>query len=451
MVVPAGVVVRGSLQVHVLSPARTPKPVDVPIPKNNVAGSSSLFSAQTHGSRTQVGCMIASEPLPPLHPPSASRPKVSLVSTGRDHAATQPVKLPGLRAHLPLQQQPPPSNSRRVEPLPQMPPSLELERLEKPELLEVAKLPPDWQALCNRRETAVSDLLAIATQAPRSKAGRRKLGVVMGEYRSCMCALVEALLEWEEAFETNKRLQEEYHTEVVRRVEYAREYELDRRRGRAAVSAIQEHATQFQSIHAEPSVDAGRASPPLFSKTAMRVACTPFGEGIRPESWDGTDYLLKVLTDIWRLPLPCCSDPFVLTWLKGSDLSAEKTNAKDLSQLQTAEKALKRRLHGELRGRFSALVALEDAVASAISTPDRTDTLRLSHEAVEGWLQLSGMLYSDGASGFLRLKKEQNKSKKMADLSATFSVGPQPSQKKKRGKPKKAESSESAAMLLPEC
>lgn len=32
--------------------------------------------------------------------------------------------------------------------------------------------------------------------------------------------------------------------------------------------------------------------------------------------WTGFNYLLKVLTDFWRLPLPCSSDPFTLEWFR---------------------------------------------------------------------------------------------------------------------------------------
>ena len=38
--------------------------------------------------------------------------------------------------------------------------------------------------------------------------------------------------------------------------------------------------------------------------------------------WDGLNYLLKMCTDIWRLPLPTMTDPFGLRWFAGSEYDA---------------------------------------------------------------------------------------------------------------------------------
>jgi hypothetical protein len=34
--------------------------------------------------------------------------------------------------------------------------------------------------------------------------------------------------------------------------------------------------------------------------------------------WEGANYLLKMMTDVWILPLPTMTDPFFLSWFEMS-------------------------------------------------------------------------------------------------------------------------------------
>ena len=72
-----------------------------------------------------------------------------------------------------------------------------------------------------------------------------------------------------------------------------------------------------------------RLAPTIYSSYALRFVTMPPSEIARPREgaglWDGFNYLLKIMTDVWRLPLPTASDPFFLRWFEppaGSDPEA---------------------------------------------------------------------------------------------------------------------------------
>ena len=291
-----------------------------------------------------------------------------------------------------------------------------LDELKKPELLEMDTVPNEWQSLCARREAVVSELLAQGQQ-PTSGSSRARLRELIGQLRISSCRLVEALLKWREGFRRNHIAQKAYEEELERR---RREHELaDRRRGRA-----NSPASVTTSVTGGGSNSAVQAAlPQLFTKAGLRIACTHPDDGQRPETQDGTDYLLKMLTDVWRLPLPSCSDPFALQWFKGSEFAAEKTNTKELAQLKASEKALKRAMQSELHGQLDTIMAVEEAVAKHVCSPGEShDRTSSSRQDFESWRMLAELLYHNGASGFLQMKRKQGLSKHLAVLSSTFSL-----------------------------
>ena len=110
-----------------------------------------------------------------------------------------------------------------------------------------------------------------------------------------------------------------------------------------------------------------RAPPPpnIFSQYSLRFACTPPTESSRtresPGLWDGLNYLLKMGTDVCRLPLPTMSDPFFLRWFKGTEFDAELTNSRsDVRRMMAAETAFKRLF---TREQSLAIEAIESTVA----------------------------------------------------------------------------------------
>ena len=98
---------------------------------------------------------------------------------------------------------------RRIEPAPPPPPPLALPPLEKPEIVEVGEVPTGWDALCERREAAVEALLELASgkNPPKGKAAHKRLRPLICELRLSSCALVEALIDWQEDVERNQRVQ----------------------------------------------------------------------------------------------------------------------------------------------------------------------------------------------------------------------------------------------------
>ena len=66
--------------------------------------------------------------------------------------------------------------------------------------------------------------------------------------------------------------------------------------------------------------------------------------------------MLKMLTDVYVLPLPCASDPFALRWFADTEFAADATNSpEDCARFHAAELTLKRLLLPEHYACMSAL------------------------------------------------------------------------------------------------
>ena len=217
------------------------------------------------------------------------------------------------------------------------PAALELEPLEKPDFATLPPTPDNWAELCDAREDAVEALLAHARDREWAKSapGRAELARLLATWRRSGLALVQAVAAWQQAIETSLLEREAYHADVLARAELHREYELDRRRGRAAVAAAQATLADYTAKCDKEGGGGGRGGvsklrasmPPLFSSTALRVACQPISAGSRPERWNaGVDYLLKMVTDVWRVPLPSFTDPFALRWLEHTQCAADEAH-----------------------------------------------------------------------------------------------------------------------------
>ena len=116
----------------------------------------------------------------------------------------------------------------------------------------------------------------------------------------------------------------------------------------------------------------GKAPPPaLFSAYSLRFACHPPNEGGRtreaPGLWDGINYILKMATDVWRLPVPSMSDPFTLRWFGGTSYDANDHHAPaELNRMMAAEAALKRLFPKPVA---SAMEAVESTIAIRMVRP----------------------------------------------------------------------------------
>ena len=98
--------------------------------------------------------------------------------------------------------------------------------------------------------------------------------------------------------------------------------------------------------------------------------------------YNGSNYLLKMLTDMDGLPLPGGSDPFFLRWwADDTTLSALATNGADqVRRMMDAEGTIKRALSAEACKRLSAL---ESTVGLRMASMQQHGALAPCARAVE--------------------------------------------------------------------
>ena len=128
--------------------------------------------------------------------------------------------------------------------------------------------------------------------------------------------------------------------------------------------------------------------------------------------WSGLDYVLKAMTDVWRLPMPTATDPFGLRWFRGDpQLSAEATNgAESVPRMMAAETALKRLLSRDELLAMSALevsTGLRMAAAQQVTTPSMAAASVDVHTQAADWRTLALVMYLHGAAGYNAAKRRQ--------------------------------------------
>ena len=188
------------------------------------------------------------------------------------------------------------------------------------------------------------------------------------------------------------------------------------------------------------------APPPLFSAYSLKFACHPPADMGKtreaPGLWDGLNYILKITSDVWRLPLPTMSDPFGLRWFQGTEYDAASMHhPTDVLRMMAAETSLRRMLPRE---HSTAMEAVESTIAIRMLRPpsagvagrltDRPSTRsrggvggptavatsesarRLEAEAERAnWRVLSNVIYPpDGARVFASMKRQQWKDAQQA-------------------------------------
>jgi len=134
--------------------------------------------------------------------------------------------------------------------------------------------------------------------------------------------------------------------------------------------------------------------------------------------WDGHDYLLKLLSDVWRLPLPSMSDPFALRWFEPGSPFAPTTE--ELPRLRAAETALHRLVTAK---QAAALSAVEVGVALRLQRlPERTPfgapaEVVAEAAAAANWRVLASVFYGDeGVAGFMQRKRHQWRAERAAAM-----------------------------------
>lgn len=174
----------------------------------------------------------------------------------------------------------------------------------------------------------------------------------------------------------------------------------------------------------------------LFSSYSLRYACSKPSGLTRPRDapglWDGLNYLLKMLTDVWTVPLPTASDPFVLFFHEAhSPFSFESAVEGGLhlpeerERMLLAERALKRLVSQSQYNKITALeaaIGLRQNVAHAQAATTQASALAplplsertMAEEAVAArWRQLALILHpaeggqNGGAAGFWGRKRWQ--------------------------------------------
>ena len=140
----------------------------------------------------------------------------------------------------------------------------------------------------------------------------------------------------------------------------------------------------------------------LFSSYSLRFACNPPSEAGRTREaaglWDGLNYLLKMCTDVWRLPLPTMTDPFFLRWFQDSEYAAERTSAmSEVQRMMEAETILKRLLP---HANVNSMAAVETTISLQMTRPYATHlSLKSPGRQMEAyaeatnWRVLSAVLY----------------------------------------------------------
>ena len=317
-----------------------------------------------------------------------------------------------------------------------------------PALLEVlsGRLPVRWNELCAEREAQIEGLinLALRLQAygrghgvSRAKVRQAVVEALQG-LRMSSLAIVEAVATWlaaNEAKEAQRQaaadLYEERRKQIIA--------QKNAMKGKAPPPPTQAERPQTVAwgvprAPAAPALNGatatvGRApSPPrarvprrnnlvLFSSYSLRFACNPPSEAGRTREaaglWDGLNYLLKMCTDVWRLPLPTMTDPFFLRWFQDSEYAAERTSAmSEVQRMMEAETILKRLLP---HANVNSMAAVETTISLQMTRPYATHlSLKSPGRQMEAyaeatnWRVLSAVLYPpDGPRAFAVMKRKQ--------------------------------------------
>ena len=245
----------------------------------------------------------------------------------------------------------------------------------------VGRLPARWASLCAEREAQIEGLINLAlrlqaySSSPALSAAsggasgghaasppvRAAAVLALANLRRTSLAIVEALVAW----------RAHVSADAARRAavaEAAAEKAASRTLRRAAPSGDQQQATYPAAEATKPppatatvgglttrpaTVAGGEAQPQLFSSYSLRFARTPpygdasprTGKSTREAAglWDGLNYLLKMASDVWRLPLPTVTDPFALRWFVGTDFDATHAcSPAEIERMMDAETAFRR-------------------------------------------------------------------------------------------------------------
>lgn len=154
----------------------------------------------------------------------------------------------------------------------------------------------------------------------------------------------------------------------------------------------------------------------IFTNYALSWATAAAHDLKRPREatglWSGLDYVLKALTDVWRLPVPTATDPFGLRWFRGDpQLSAEATNgAEYVTRMMAAETALKRLLSRDELLAMSALevsTGLRMAAAQQVTMPPTAADAVSVHTQAADWRTLALVMYLHGPAGYNAAKRRQ--------------------------------------------
>jgi len=140
------------------------------------------------------------------------------------------------------------------------------------------------------------------------------------------------------------------------------------------------------------------------------------------------DYVLTMLTDVRRLPLPCFSDPFAVRWLTRAAGVFEGSVTKPTNLgVPREEVARYERAEGELKQRLAREASVSPALLAALSNFEQYVGLqRASGYCAAGeiddemtaadWLVVAEALYPyEGARGFVRFKRTAEEGMKLAD------------------------------------
>ncbi|KAL1510364.1 hypothetical protein AB1Y20_006675 [Prymnesium parvum] len=322
------------------------------------------------------------------------------------------------------------------------------------------KLPPGWVGLCGAREAIVEQLhnLALRLHAfgrhwPASHLAnvRKVVAQGLGELRRASLVLVEEVMRWQEA-QALRQESDPRRGKASGRHKPKQELPAEglllqpskRKSMRGATITPKEAAKQsagYQRLRPDlhPSK---RLGPGIFSSYALKFVTMSPSALVRPREaavlWDGFNYLLKMMSDVCRLPLPTSSDPFFLRWFDDASTStpgersvfaAEMTNSPDeVVRMKHAELALKRMLRPPHCVAMNALevstglrmLHLRSEVvqpASPGSTRAGSPDRRNEEEAqAQIWMVLASVLYEEGPTEFGKLKRTQWKQERAACL-----------------------------------
>ena len=364
-------------------------------------------------------------------------------------------------------------------------------RAREPVAPDAGRLPLNWSDLCAQREAQIEGLINLALRLQaygRGQVGhqasvRRAAAEAIASLRRASLAIVEAVGVWREASDAAQvlRYRKTANLEERRRrlmankaAKRGSDMVMSARRPAAhgprgadeanltsssygyggnfgvAPQLVASGASAIGSTHltaSGTSVGSGSGSAlhgylrpavptALFSNYSLRFACNPPTECGRtreaPGLWDGFNYLLKMVTDVWRLPLPTMSDPFALRWFAGTAFDVTLTNSvSECNRMMHAETLLKRLFSRE---QTTAMEAVESTIAlrrvrptsstSGSTCADGQPSLeprRIEAEAeAANWKVLSQVLYPQGAATFARLKREQWKAVQQASRLQSF-------------------------------